>query len=43
MKLTNQSDKDLTPLLEAMMQIGKGSEFKFSAAMVGSVVDAIRS
>jgi len=43
MKQKNQSDKDPTPLPEVMTQSGNESEFKFSAAMVGSVADATRN
>ena len=43
MKQGNQFDKDPTLLPEVMMQNGKEFELKFSAAMVGSVADAIRS
>ena len=43
MKQANQSGKDPTPLPEVMIQSGNESEFKFSAAMVGSVADAIRN
>jgi hypothetical protein len=42
-KPVNQSEKDLPPPLEVTMQSGKELEFKSSAAMVGSVADAIRS
>ena len=43
MKQGNQSGKDHTPLPEVMTQSGNESEFKFSAAMVGSVADATRN
>jgi len=43
MKQGNQSGKDPTPPPEVTMLNGKEFEFKFSAAMVGSVADATRN